>query len=34
MYLKSQKPEVYAGLSDDLEKFDDELAEAAAENRE
>lgn len=33
MYLKSQKPEVYAGLSDDLEKFDDELAEAAAENR-
>ena len=33
MYLKSQKPEVYAGLSDDLEKFDEELAEAAAENR-
>lgn len=33
-YLKSQKPEVYAGLSDDLEKFDEELAEAAAENRE
>lgn len=33
-YLKSSKPEVYAGLSDDLEKFDEELAEATAENQE
>lgn len=30
-YLKSKKPEIYAGLSDDLEKFDEELAEAASE---
>ncbi|MBL5974237.1 MAG: APC family permease [Candidatus Leucobacter sulfamidivorax] len=30
-YLKSKRPEVYAGLSEDLEKFDEELAEAAAE---
>lgn len=29
-YLKAQKPEVYAGLSDDLEKFDEELAEASS----
>lgn len=29
--LKSKRPEVYAGLSDDLEKFDEELAEASAE---
>lgn len=29
MYLKSKKPEVYAGLSDDLEQFDEELAEAS-----
>jgi hypothetical protein len=28
-YLKSKKPEVYAGLSDDLEKFDDLLVEDA-----
>lgn len=32
-YLKSKKPDVYAGLSDDLEKFDEELAEAAAEQK-
>ena len=31
-YLKSKKPEIYAGLSEDLENFDEELAEAAAEN--
>lgn len=30
-YLKSSKPQIYAGLSDDLEKFDEELAEAAEE---
>ena len=33
-YLKSQKPAVYAGLSDDLEKFDEELAEATAAHKE
>lgn len=31
-YLKAKKPDVYAGLSDDLEKFDEELAEASAGN--
>lgn len=34
LYLKSKKPDVYAGLSDDLEKFDHELAEATAEEQE
>lgn len=33
-YLKSSKPEVYAGLSGDLEKFDEVLAEATAESAE
>ena len=28
-YLKTKKPEVYRGLSEDLEKFDEELAEAS-----
>ncbi|MDJ0350450.1 APC family permease [Cryobacterium sp. PH29-G1] len=28
-YLKAKKPDVYAGLSDDLEDFDEELREAA-----
>ncbi len=32
-YLKSSRPAVYAGLSDDLEKFDLDLAEAAAEHQ-
>jgi amino acid transporter len=31
MYLRSRKPDVYAGLSEDLEQFDAELAEASAE---
>lgn len=30
-YLKAKKPAVYAGLSDDLERFDEELAEARQE---
>lgn len=33
LYLKARKPEVYEGLSEDLEKFDEELAEARAETR-
>lgn len=33
-YLKAKKPAVYAGLSDDLEKFDEELAEATSELQE
>lgn len=33
-YLKSSRPEIYAGLSEDLEKFDEELAEASAERKE
>lgn len=31
MYLKAKKPAIYADLSDDLEKFDEELAEASSE---
>ena len=33
-YLKAKKPAVYAGLSDDLERFDDELFEARQETVE
>lgn len=32
MYLKSKRPDIYHGLSDDLEQFDKELAEAQRED--
>lgn len=32
-HLRSRKPEVYERLSEDLERFDEELAESAAESR-
>ncbi|MFC0582444.1 APC family permease [Micrococcoides hystricis] len=32
LYLKSKRPDIYVGLSDDLEQFDEELAQAQRED--